>query len=231
LSRQKRALKHLDRLPPLAGPSPPLAARSTLAVPTCPRGRRGLSDAQPSCRSPGFGEPRVLEDQFQRNGVILDSAFPVFGMATPVLSVGEELGGFTGIFEIVAADKARVGRVKRRPFCAGNVDWRPYHPSPPLLPQSTLASLPDPGGELRQGTLPQQFGRPTDDPTGDDTARRSRTSGAAMGAATSRTLLWRAPQARPVLPRSLQMQRALRGLATGMRPIRAPRHDPRWRRG
>jgi hypothetical protein len=33
------------------------------------------SDAQPSCRSPGFGEPRVLADRFQRNGVILDSAF------------------------------------------------------------------------------------------------------------------------------------------------------------
>jgi hypothetical protein len=29
----------------------------------------------------------------------------------------EERGGFTGIFEIVAADKARVGRVKRRPLC------------------------------------------------------------------------------------------------------------------
>ena len=38
-------------------------------------------------------------------------------MTTPVLSVGEERGGFTGIFEIVAADKARVGRVKRRPLC------------------------------------------------------------------------------------------------------------------
>jgi hypothetical protein len=29
-------------------------------------------------------------------------------MTTAVLSVGEERGGFTGIFEIVAADKARV---------------------------------------------------------------------------------------------------------------------------
>ena len=38
-------------------------------------------------------------------------------MTTPVLSVGEERGGFTGIFEIVAADKAKVGRVKRRPLC------------------------------------------------------------------------------------------------------------------
>ena|SRR5262249_2894930 len=34
-------------------------------------------------------------------------------MTTPVLSVGEERGGFTGIFEIVAADKARVGRVEK----------------------------------------------------------------------------------------------------------------------
>jgi hypothetical protein len=38
--------------PPLAGPSPPLAPRSILAIPTCPRGRRGQGmTAQPSCRS------------------------------------------------------------------------------------------------------------------------------------------------------------------------------------
>jgi hypothetical protein len=29
-------------------------------------------------------------------------------MATPVLSVGEERDGFTGIFEVAAADTARV---------------------------------------------------------------------------------------------------------------------------
>src|SRR5215831_19722203 len=56
---------------------------------------------------------------------------PVFGMTTPVLSVGEERGGFTGIFEIVAADKARVGRVKGDPFAS------PTSPLAPLLPQST----------------------------------------------------------------------------------------------
>src|SRR5258708_19448100 len=52
---------------------------------------------------------------------------------------GGERGGFTGIFEIVAADKARVGRVKRRPLCAGNVDCRPYqplsHPCCPIYPR------------------------------------------------------------------------------------------------
>jgi hypothetical protein len=71
----------------------------------------------------------------------------------------QERGGFTGIFEIVAADKARVGRVERRPLCAGNVDCRPYQPFATLAAQSTLASLPDPGGELGQGTLPRPFGR------------------------------------------------------------------------
>jgi len=86
----------------------------------------------------------------------------------------EERGGFTGIFEIVAADKARVGRVKRRPFARGTSIAAPINPSRPLLSQSTLASLPDPEGELGQGTRPQPSGRPTDDPTGDDLARRSR---------------------------------------------------------
>jgi hypothetical protein len=32
----------------------------------------------------------------------------LFGIATPVLSVEEGSGGFSGIFEIVAADKAGV---------------------------------------------------------------------------------------------------------------------------
>jgi hypothetical protein len=91
-----------------------------------------------------------------------------------VLSVGEERDGFTGIFEVAAADKARVGRMKRRPFCAGNVDCRPFQPFATLAARSTLASLPDPGGELGQGTLPRPFARPTDDPTDDDAARRSR---------------------------------------------------------
>ena len=63
---------------------------------------------------------------------------PVFGMTTPVLSVGEERDGFTGIFEIVAADKARVGRVKRRPFCE------------PYLALGTLA------GPIYLATLPAQ---------------------------------------------------------------------------
>jgi hypothetical protein len=60
------------------------------------------------------------------------------GLGTPVRFGGA--GDFTGIFEIVAADKARVGRVKRRPLCAGNVDRRPYHPFATLAAQSTLAS-------------------------------------------------------------------------------------------
>jgi hypothetical protein len=43
-------------LPPLAGPSPPLLPRSTLAIPTCPRGRR----ARERCGPVGTREaPRV----------------------------------------------------------------------------------------------------------------------------------------------------------------------------
>jgi hypothetical protein len=57
-----------------------------------------------------------------------------------------ERGGFTGIFEIVAADKARVGRVKRRPLCAGTSIAAPITPSPPLLPNHPSHPLPDPGG-------------------------------------------------------------------------------------
>ena len=60
-------------------------------------------------------------------------------MTTPVLSVGEERGGFTGIFEIVAADKARVGRVKRRPLC------EPYLTLGTLAAPIYLANLPAQG--------------------------------------------------------------------------------------
>jgi hypothetical protein len=56
------------------------------------------------------------EDQYQRNGVILDQRSMFWNDDTGAVSRGGA-GGFTGIFEIVAADKARVGRVKRRPLC------------------------------------------------------------------------------------------------------------------
>jgi hypothetical protein len=142
----------IDRRPSLAlrDPCCPIHPRR----PTCPRGRRGQGT---SLNHRVGRRVRVLANQFQRNGVILDRR-SVFGMATPVLSVGEERGGFTGIFEIVAADKARVDRLKRRPFarerrlppyqplrvkrrllCAGNVDRRPYqplrHPCCPIYPR------------------------------------------------------------------------------------------------
>ena len=60
-------------------------------------------------------------------------------MATPVLSVEEGRAGFTGIFEIVAADKARVGRVKRRPLC------EPYLTLGTLAAPIYLATLPAQG--------------------------------------------------------------------------------------
>ena len=70
-------------------------------------------------------------------------------MTTPVLSVGEERGGFTGIFEIVAADKARVGRVKRRPFC------EPYLTLGTLAAAIYLATLPAQGANG-----PESHGQP-----------------------------------------------------------------------
>jgi hypothetical protein len=73
----------------------------------------------------------------------------VFGMTTPVLSVGEERGGFTGIFEIVAADKARVGRVKRRPVCD------PYLTLGTLAAPIYLATLPAQGANG-----PESHGQP-----------------------------------------------------------------------
>ena len=70
-------------------------------------------------------------------------------MTTPVLSVGEERGGFTGIFEIVAADKARVGRVKRRPLC------EPYLTLGTLAAPIYLATLPAQGANG-----PESHGQP-----------------------------------------------------------------------
>src|SRR5262249_52345044 len=68
--------RHLGRYvtypPPLAGPSPPLAARSTLAMPYLSKGAKGQGTMlNKGVGRRGFSEP-VLADQFQRNGVILD---------------------------------------------------------------------------------------------------------------------------------------------------------------
>jgi len=50
--------------------------------------------------------------------------------------------GFTGIFQIVAADKAGGGRLKKGPICAaGHRLLPPSHPSPPLLPDLPSPSL------------------------------------------------------------------------------------------
>jgi hypothetical protein len=46
-----KSLRGNIRLPPLAGPSPPLATRSALAIPTCPRGRGGRVTMMPWCCS------------------------------------------------------------------------------------------------------------------------------------------------------------------------------------
>ena len=55
--------------------------------------------------------------------------------------MGGAAGGFTGIFEIVAVDKARVGRVKRRPLC------EPYLTLGTLAAPIYLATLPAQGRE------------------------------------------------------------------------------------
>jgi hypothetical protein len=88
------------------------------------------------------------EDQFQRNGVILDQRSGVWNDDTGAVSRGGA-GGFTGIFEIVAADKARVGRVKRRPLC------EPYLTLGTLAAPIYLATLPAQGANG-----PESHGQP-----------------------------------------------------------------------
>jgi hypothetical protein len=96
----------------------------------------------------------VFADQFQRNGVTLGQAFLLFGMAIPVLSVEEGRCSFSGIFEIVTADKAAVVGWKRRPFFARNVDCRPRRPFATLAARPTPSpSLPAQGGEGKQGPM------------------------------------------------------------------------------
>ena len=86
-----------------------------------------------STSEPANGEqPRVFEDRFQRNGVILDQRHGVRNGDTAAVSRGGA-AGFTATFEIAAADEAGDGRVKRRPIRAGTT-IAPYHPSAPLLP-------------------------------------------------------------------------------------------------
>jgi hypothetical protein len=93
------------RLPPFTGPSPPLLP--DLPSPTLPA--QGGEAAGERCSTivwvAKFSEPRGPVPAQRRHA---RSAFRVFGMTTPVLSVGEERGGFTGIFEIVAAGKPGV---------------------------------------------------------------------------------------------------------------------------
>jgi hypothetical protein len=63
-----------------------LAARSTLAIPTCPRGRRG----QGTMLNHRVGRRVSVsqEDQFQRNGVILDRRSGVWNDDTGAVSRG-----------------------------------------------------------------------------------------------------------------------------------------------
>jgi hypothetical protein len=69
-----------------------------------------------STSEPANGEqPRVFEDRFQRNGVILDQRHGVRNGDTAAVSRGGA-AGFTATFEIAAADEAGDGRVKRRPI-------------------------------------------------------------------------------------------------------------------
>jgi hypothetical protein len=58
------------RLPPLAGPSPPLAARSTLAIPYRPKGRRGSRAGCPLGPKGGLSRP---EDLRRPEGVVGES--------------------------------------------------------------------------------------------------------------------------------------------------------------
>jgi hypothetical protein len=74
------------------------------------------------------------EDQFQRNGVILDQRSGVWNDDTSAVSRGGG-SGFTAIFEIVAADKARGRRVKKEtPLRALPHPWHPCCPDLPRHP-------------------------------------------------------------------------------------------------
>jgi hypothetical protein len=90
----------------------------------------GVGPLARSLTRPSFSEPRVFADQCQRDGVTLGLRFGVRN-GTPMLSVGEERAGFSGIFEIVAADKAGGGQADK-----GDPRRLPplSTPSPPLLP-------------------------------------------------------------------------------------------------
>jgi hypothetical protein len=184
--------------PPLAGPSPPLPPDLPSPSLTCPRGRRGRGPMVDR----GAGQLTTMNSAAVLAGTDgwiggvsgpvpaqrrhIRSAFWRSEWHTGAVSRGGA-GGFSGIFEIVAADKA--GR-KRRPICAGERRLPPlFTPSPPLLPDLPSRPLPDPGGELGQGTISQPLGRPLTTPTGDDAARRSR---------SSQGLLWARLQAEPV---------------------------------
>ena len=77
----------------------------------------------------------------RRNGVILGHVLGARNGDTAAVSRGGA-AGFTGIFQIVATDKAGGGRLKKGPICAaGHRLLPPSHPSPPLLPDLPSPSL------------------------------------------------------------------------------------------
>ena len=74
-------------------------------------------------------------------GVILGHVLGARNGDTAAVSRGGA-AGFTGIFQIVATDKAGGGRLKKGPICAaGHRLLPPSHPSPPLLPDLPSPSL------------------------------------------------------------------------------------------
>src|SRR5262245_38379197 len=79
----------------------------------------------------------MFADQFQRNGVVLDQLHR-FGMATLLLSVGEEQRALLPTLKTLQQTRRGDGRIKRRPIRAGTSICALAGPSPPLAPRSTL---------------------------------------------------------------------------------------------
>src|SRR5262245_24836532 len=96
----------------------------------------------------------MLADQFQRNGVVLDQ-LQRFGMATLLLSVGEEQRALLPTLKTLQQTRRGDGRIKRRPIRAGTSICALADPSPPLL-----ANQPSPPLRPKRPKRPGNDARP-----------------------------------------------------------------------
>jgi hypothetical protein len=105
----------------------------------------------------------VFADQFPRNGMMLDQRFGVRNGDTSAVSRGGG-GGFTGIFEIVAEDKAGVVVVEQETLLRAERRLLPLAaPCCPLLP---LAAPCCPQGNRANKSTPKETCQVVVVPTG-----------------------------------------------------------------